>query len=929
MSIRTIDKQIQGTEGIKKKINKGAEKMVFDILQSTQYSMPFSSTVRELVTNACDSQREKEIAIEILTGKKKEEDYYIARDGEQYSDSNFKRDYYNIQHLNQEINDVEIVYEKHKGVGFCDRFRIIDHGVGIGDRRMEGVLELGYSTKRNTSENFGAFGLGAKAALSTGVDFYTIETIHNGKRFKCNCYNYKTDFIIPKFNVKTGKENPFVTFSDGTKVYYEETNALNMTEISFGVKKHNRNKVEDSIEEQLLYLPQVKFYTDDHEDGGEPYRHENKFHPEVTYNSKNLIISDTYVFSRPHIVVVRDHTATAGINYGFVDFRELEMESLWGPIAFKCPMKQTMLDPDTGEEIILQDGVDVTPSREKVIWNDATKAYVQKLIKAASAEASELVEKELEETDFIKWLEACDTILSKGSDNSAISRIANIIDKEDLKPKYSVDKSIAFSGPKSLFKDLDVKVIYIKRDYNKGNDVIEREPIDKWSYFKADRIYLKDKNTDFSKYKDLHIANNEVGSVGTFIVISAKNDLTIPDKIQLMQEGQEKVQAMKLWNKQVKKRDRVWELLMESECIKSYDDVEIDEEWLADYKEEMKSAEEVAKFESITPEERREIEKRQVAYTLRLDDKKDSGFTWDKIEPKTKDLMRTQRVTYYGSTKDEHKFHVAGIILKKQAQTYNETYPNCSTNYGEGGGSEPMYFIDTIPVRYISRWGTHANKFPKDMIDNVKKDVNDCPQLIRVNEKVAKHLGNNSNCKHIDEFYLQLGPNNEYTMDKHLTKWYTASRLENINDLEWMSLLKGLHPTLFNTFKDLYNLREDTYDRWASDKVVKKSDLYKDIEKIVTFQRYCLEVEDEDDKESLIAAKSRELFVVDVEECAGLDMKVENDYKDLLEFADDMGNLLSKIENCCPDPNDDDPIDTELEKELKVYLKAKNRLEWE
>ena len=71
MSIKTIDKQMQGSAGIAKKINKGAEKMVFDILQSTQYSMPIQSTVRELVTNACDSQREKEVALEILNGKKK------------------------------------------------------------------------------------------------------------------------------------------------------------------------------------------------------------------------------------------------------------------------------------------------------------------------------------------------------------------------------------------------------------------------------------------------------------------------------------------------------------------------------------------------------------------------------------------------------------------------------------------------------------------------------------------------------------------------------------------------------------------------------------------------------------------------------------------------------------------------------------------
>ena len=59
MSIKTIDRDIQGQEGVKKKINKGAEKLVFDILQASQYSQPIPSTVRELTTNACDSQRER------------------------------------------------------------------------------------------------------------------------------------------------------------------------------------------------------------------------------------------------------------------------------------------------------------------------------------------------------------------------------------------------------------------------------------------------------------------------------------------------------------------------------------------------------------------------------------------------------------------------------------------------------------------------------------------------------------------------------------------------------------------------------------------------------------------------------------------------------------------------------------------------------
>ena len=80
----------------------------FDILQSTQYSTPIPSTVRELATNGADAQREKEMAVEILTGKAKVEDYYIERHGDQYSDSNFDISYYNLDHLDTENNDVLI-----------------------------------------------------------------------------------------------------------------------------------------------------------------------------------------------------------------------------------------------------------------------------------------------------------------------------------------------------------------------------------------------------------------------------------------------------------------------------------------------------------------------------------------------------------------------------------------------------------------------------------------------------------------------------------------------------------------------------------------------------------------------------------------------------------------------------------------------------
>lgn len=364
MSVKEIDKAIRGKEGLKKKINAGAERLVFDILQSTQYSTPVQSSIRELATNALDAQREKEIAIEILTGTSTADTYYITRSGEQYSDSNFDASYYDLNHLDLSDHEVRIVYEHAKynaDSGFCDTIKIIDHGVGIGERRLEGVLELGYSTKRNTAENYGAFGLGAKVALSTGVDYYTIETVHNGKRFKMNCYNYKTDFIIPPFNSGTGLKNPTIQLSNGDRVHYEETDAKNGTTVSFKVKKFNRKAYSNAVEEQLMYMPNVRFFVREYNEITEEWEErEQFFQPEILYDSDNLIISDSYLFDKPHILLVKEHGASTGVNYGFIDFRELEMENLRGPVALKCPAKQSYRD-ENGNEVVLQDGVEVTP----------------------------------------------------------------------------------------------------------------------------------------------------------------------------------------------------------------------------------------------------------------------------------------------------------------------------------------------------------------------------------------------------------------------------------------------------------------------------------------------------------------------------------------------------------------------------------------
>ena len=912
MSIKTIDKPMQGNTGIAKRINKGAEKMVFDILQSTQYSMPIQSTVRELVTNACDSQREKEMAIEILMGQKKVEDYYIERHGDQYEDSNFDKSYYNRDHF--DVNcEIDLVYEQNEGVGYCDTFSVTDYGVGIGARRLEGILELGYSTKRNTSENFGAFGLGAKAALSTGVDFYTIETVYNGMRFKCNCYNYKTDFIIPSFNVKTGNKNPFITFSDGTKVYYEQWDlATNKTTVSFGVKKHNRNKFEEAVEEQLLYFDNVNFKVRDNEDDG--YERNVKFKAEVLHNSKNLIVSDSYYFNKPHIVLVKDENATTGINYGYIDFKELEMEQMYGSVAFKCPARQVVVKED-GTETILQEGVDVTPSREKVIWNEATKKYIKGVIMAAAQEASDMIQKELQETDFLKWVDACRSVITgNSSENRILNKLSQIVNKDDIKPKYSPDPRIKYGPANKLFEGLQIMKPYQDRGEMK------RDIIKDWQGFDAKHFYAKEGS--FSKHKDMYLMDDPESNYSkhhvTVYSLQDLDDKFNPLIAKATGDGQAKVVKEKA--RVTAKRNAILKLIEASEWYKSYDDTEIPEEWLTNCKEEEAMEEEKSQFNNLTAAERREIEKRMVAYTVRWDKRKDDNFTMEKIEPKAKDLMNSKNRIYYCTKEDEGKMKAAALLLYKVVPKFNEVYDPASS-YANGNDYEsqeyPVYWYEHPPVRYANYNGVYAEwAAPKQGWDT--------PQLIRVSQNKVKFITQNPNVKHIDEIFLQTNDNNEYIMDQTLVKYYTAHKMKKINDFKFMQGLGCIHTELQKDYCELKDLRDNDYTENLYRRVSDMAPaITEHMDKLYEFQKFCSECDDA----QMIQDKSRELFVLsDISAARAVDLDTLAKYDNMVEFAEEIKPLLDEL-NCLEER--DCNMSPELEKEVRVYLRAKSRETWD
>ena len=921
MSIKTIEENYIGMDkGLAKRINKGAEKLVFDILQSTQYSTPIPSTVRELVTNACDAQREKEMAIEILTGVKQASDYYITRDGEQYSDSNFDPSYYDLANLNQINNHIEVVYQHNQGVGYCDILSIKDYGVGIGAKRLEGILELGYSTKRNTSQNFGAFGLGAKVALSTGVDFYTIETVYNGKRFKANCFNYKTDFIIPKFNLVTGQINPSTTLSDGSTVYYEDTADQNWTKVSFGIKSHNSSRFREAIEEQLNYLDNVRFYEQYEESN--PLM-EREFKSKIIYNSKNLIVSTNNYLRKPHIVIVKEEGAATGINYGYVDFRELEMQDLYGAVGLKCPVKQSYID-DNGEEVILQDGVEVTPSREKVIWSDATKVFIQKLIDAAADEVTELVEKELLETDFLKWLDTCRQVIGGRSTNKhsddpserTLAILSNIIDTKAIKPKYHPNPSIKFTSISSTLNGFSVKIHNQKQNRKISSDAktsmefeYTSDKIDHWDSIGDRKVFYRTGNAN--KYKDFYLYQQH----GPFITIKKTNLNYLEDQIATAATSEAAYHQVE-YDKKLAHQNLIEPLIKASENYLNYDEVVLPD----NIKELFDGAESNASIQSsginLSPEEKRKLNSQIVAYTLRPDNHRNAGnhyydYVWDKVEPTLRTVIDSTIPTYYGTDEDAEKLKLAAAVLKKFNLRFDKVINNGYSWVPYGSTNDTMYYFDCLASRF-----SNTNFF------SIKEgvDYTGCTQLLKLSESNVKHVRDLSNYKHIDEFFRTIDDEGNYTCHtavkafanhiwaKQFPVWECFSSYYQSFELDFID---DRYKKIYNHLQTIYN-KFDSVVLYGRDSIVKQ--LREELTKLTEFETLCAA----DISDDIKAELSAKYFVLsDIPGVKVLDPK----FMELVRFADEFAKDSKFILPCTNGGG------AEFEEQVTTYLKAVQALE--
>ncbi len=694
---------------------------------------------------------------------------------------------------------------------------------------------------------------------------------------------------------------------------------MNRTEVSFGVKKHNADRFLDAVSEQLTYLSNVRFFVVEEND----YKREIDFKPSVIYNSKHLIITESNYYARPHIVVVKSEGSTTGINYGHVDFRELEMEQLYGAVGLKCPIRQVYKN-EQGEEVVMQDGVDVTPSREKVIWSDNTKQFVQNLILQAGEEATELVQEKLNETDFLKWVAACKNVVFSGKlegDNSANGKVlqamSRIIDTKTLKPVYPENKRIKFDHMGKVFEGFNIRLHTLSNKLENGEFKIvsNTTDVDTWEKFDVDKVYFRKEG--FTRLKDAYLMKENGGS---FISIRKKSTQDLEDKCDDPATRPEDLVLYEAQLGKIKKNQiEIEKYLSESENYRVYDDVIVPDDFEASLKEE----EEVLAAtgggtQRLTPAELRELNKQIVGYTVRAATARHANewndSVWDKVEPKLSELRATKTVIYYGTDADSDKLKLAAEVLHHFTPSISQVYPGSSwTPPYSNGRSDPMHFFMCHPSRFTNDKGELSHS----MAGTINRDFN-CPQLIKLSESNVKQVQNVENIKHIDEFFYAVDEEDNLTCSFYLRVYYAAHTMDIEIVQPFFENLQSINPLFSQIYEKLDYVKDKLSYKLKGHHHNIIDEVFTRLNKMAALEYVCMT--SPDDKEAIANTSSKLFIASDIPgakiRIPGLEGLISY-YKDFTETSQ---HVLSQISNYKYE-------DEATKREIQLYLKAKGLLE--
>lgn len=875
---------VEMSGGFSKDIDAGAVDLMFDVLQKHQYQWPIKSTIREVVSNSLDSIREKNVAKSILTGMSKVEDHYINKEGAIYKDSQFNPEYYQLEFLSDDKNDVEITYRDGGDMG-KDTVVIQDYGVALGGTRLQGYFNLGYSTKRLNKFALGKFGLGAKSPLSTGTAYYTLTTRWNGMEFSFNIYGHKVDPLIPKYDLDRMVENPCVHFKGYTEivttvneqgetvqetrpkpVYYRRTTEKNTVIIELPVKKHHKQQYLDAVKHQLLYFDNVRLFVEE-----EGLREEIPIKANIMYEDDMIVMSTNAPYSKPHLLL-------NGVNYGYIDFRELELEEKLGNIGIK-------VDPEK---------VSINPSRESLIWDDVTREVIVNRFQEVVNIAETTINAKLSTTDFLEWLKVCANahsvkgLFKNAEADGVIARLASIVDMSKVELKYPLNKKIRYSP--YLFDGMRVSMVQLEstRQGSKTLTKVAYSPSFRSALEKnLPILYMRE---NFSNRKNRYLLkhiypqgfmtirldydNVEGGILPEHItnidsVLETFDARLKGDQNEMIQRGKQRLADMHNY-------------LYAAENIIWYEQVEVPDSFKAsdeDVEEEVEEEHIVATKEARqSAAERRKLEGKIVVSTT----SGYGGFSIVEFPVNKVDTWDAEEI-YWGNQDSEEllslarKFHVSSINVTNDSMR-------------EEG--------------YDFRTDYHA--------PSCKQFVGSDLMLLKISQANTKYF---RDFKHITRFYQEIR-NKTITMSNVLVRWNTARLIqERLSELEFMNGLERIDPERHAKYKSIVAFVDANKSR------LNHSDLQETlISHLDNVSKFQLFVRENPNDTETIAALARRMFNpspgVEIEDGYAIETWVYDLYNELLDWASPVKTMLNMVELL----TDGKGLSDDQEQEIRSYF---------
>jgi len=620
----------------------GAESIIFKMFTENIYSNPIGAVVREITSNCFDSHIEAGVNNPILIKKTYEE----------------KTDTHYIS--------------------------FIDFGVGLSPDRMLNIYGVYFeSTKRNSNEQIGGFGLGCKTPLA-----YKRSTGEKDHEYD-NSFNIITNFDGTKYyySVFEGKESP-----EFTLFHNENTTERNGTEIRVPLLERDIYKFESEIINQLYYFENIVF-----EGFSDTIKNDYQI-----IKGKNFLHRGNSVDNKIHICL--------GRVYYPIDYRTLELdESEYAlPVAIDIPIGK----------------IGVTASRETLEYSDSTIRFLKKRLKETKEELITLLQEQyINVTTLEEYFQSANNFGILNLSETHSLNLKTVVKKSEVSfTNFKYDKFIL---PKdgALFNIFFEAKQYGKKS-KKLNDRYHTFLKNYSDIIEATNIYYNDdEKFKLKRIKQAYLKENH----GRYYIIRKKvigyDRLDLTEVLNCVVEGElEKFRESKTFKRILEMQEDYFKIIQKN--VIDYNDVEVPSDFTVTYGKPILDKDQL---------------KRKISYTI-------SGSRY-REKTTIENFVNFKGIIFYGTYVDDYETSTAVRIMKtigledylgeRWGYQYNEVDVHDS-NYGwchESKHANVLFILvaknnlkyleDCKDIRPISKFGDWIIRRYEEKIRNssISRDI--------------------------------------------------------------------------------------------------------------------------------------------------------------------------------------------------------------